>query len=74
MSDHGSVQYVSQYFHLLHMQGFHVFRVAWGGFWYWMALGKCFTAGLYLLRTCQLYILFLPFSSEVQWKSGFVED
>lgn len=30
MSDHGSVQYVSQYFHLLHVQGYHVFRVAWG--------------------------------------------
>lgn len=30
MSDHGSVQYVSQYFHLLRVQGFHVFRVSWG--------------------------------------------
>lgn len=45
-----------------------------GGYWYWMALGECFTAGLYLLRTCQLYILFSPFSREVWWKSVFVED
>lgn len=74
MSDHGSVQYVSQYFHLLHVQGFHVFRVSWGRILVLDGTGHVFTAGLYLLRMCQLCILFSPFSREVWWKSVFVED
>lgn len=62
MSDHGSVQYVSQYLQL------HGFResseLPGGGYCIWMALGKCFTADHYLVRMWQLYILFSLLSSE----------
>lgn len=45
-----------------------------GEYWYWMALGKCFTADLYLVRMWHLYILLSPPSSEWWWESVFVED
>lgn len=71
MSDHGSVQYVSQY---LQLQGFHeVFRVACGRILVFDGIGQVFYSRS-LLRIWQLCILFSPLSSEGSWKSGFVED
>lgn len=74
MSDHGGVQYVSQYFHLLHMQGFHVFRVAWERILVFDGIGQVFYSRSLLVENLSAVHPLLPFSSEVWWKSGFVED